>query len=137
MPRGRPRNPAAAAPAAPRSRTSRQPQVPFPRKLVLNQWLLSLFNVKHFEDLAEHLRHESLEGLDENQVHHFHHALTAQLFNLTQLPTELLLKYDQNIVRHTQRLNERRLTHGEQPIVWKYLGVALLSHGFSAITQPT
>jgi hypothetical protein len=63
-----------------------QPQVPFPHKLVLNQWLLSLFNVKHFEELAEHLRHESLEGLDENNVHHFHHALTAQLFNLTQLP---------------------------------------------------
>jgi hypothetical protein len=74
---------------------------------VLNQWLLSLFNVKRFEDLAEHLRHEALEGLDENNVHHFHHALTAQLFNLTQLPTELLLEYDQNIVRHTQRLNER------------------------------
>lgn len=116
----RPRNPAAATSAAPRSRTSRQPLIPFPHKLVLNQWLLSLFNVKHFEELAEHLRHESLEGLDENQVHHFYHALTAQLFNLTQLPTDLLLEYDQNIVRHTQRLNERRLTHGERPIVWKY-----------------
>ena len=33
----------------------------------------------------------------------------AQLFNLTQLPTELLLEYDQNIVRHTQRLNQRRI----------------------------
>jgi hypothetical protein len=54
---------------------------------VLNQWLLSLFNVGRFEDLAEHLRSESLEGLDENNIHHFYHALTAQLFNLTQLPT--------------------------------------------------
>ena len=61
-----------------------------------------------------------LEGLDENNVHHFHHALTAQLFNLTQLPTELLLEYDQNIVKHTQRLNDRRITRGEEPIVWKY-----------------
>lgn len=93
---------------------------PFAAKLVLNQWLLSLFNVKRFEDLAEHLRNEELEGLDENNVHHFHHALTAQLFNLTQLPTELLLEYDQNIVRHTLRLNERRITRGEAPIVWKY-----------------
>jgi hypothetical protein len=114
------RNPAAATPAAPRSRTSRQPQIPFAYKLVLNQWLLSLFNVKHFEELAEHLRNESLEGLDENNVHHFHHALTAQLFNLTQLPTELLLEYDQNIVRHTQRLNERRSRAASEPIVWKY-----------------
>ena len=101
-------------------RTNIRSQVPFAYKLVLNQWLLSLFNVKRFEELAEHLRNEALEGLDENNIHHFHHALTAQLFNLTQLPTELLLEYDQNIVRHTQRLNERRITRGEEPIAWKY-----------------
>ena len=70
--------------------------------------------------MAEHLRNEALEGLDENNIHRFHHALTAQLFNLTQLPTELLLEYDQNIVKHTQRLNERRITRGDEPIVWKY-----------------
>ena len=99
---------------------ARKPQVPFAHKLVLNQWLLSLFNVKRFEDLAEQLRNEALEGLDENNIHHFHHELTARFFNLTQLPTELLLEYDQNIVKHTQRLNERRITHGEEPIVWKY-----------------
>lgn len=122
MPRGRPRNSAAAAaaPAAPRRRANGRPQVPFVHKLVLNQWLLSLFDVKRFEQLAEHLRNEKLEGMDENNVHHFHHALTAQLFNLTNLPTELLLEYDQNIVKHTQRLNERRITRGEAPIVWKY-----------------
>lgn len=124
MARGRPkRDSTAGAPAGPswqRSRAKTRPQVPFAYKLVLNQWLLSLFNVKRFEDLAEHLRNEALEGWDENNIHHFHHALTAQLFNLTQLPTDLLLEYDQNIVRHTQRLNERRITHGERPIVWKY-----------------
>jgi len=101
-------------------RATTQPQVPFAHKLVLNQWLLSLFTVDTFEKLAEHLRDEALEGLDENNVHRFHHALTAQLFNLTQLPTELLLEYDQNIVKHTQRLNEARLTRGDEPVVWKY-----------------
>lgn len=99
---------------------SKSPAVPFVQKLVLNRWLLSLFNVKRFEDLAEHLRNEKLEGLDENNVHHFHHALTTQLFNLTKLTTELLLEYDQNIVAVTQRLNERRLVRGETLIVWKY-----------------
>lgn len=97
-----------------------KPQIPFPYKLVLNQWILSLFNVKRFGELAEHLRSEALEGLDENNVHRFHHALTAQFFNLTQLSTDDLLRYDQNIVRHTLRLNERRITRGEDPIVWKY-----------------
>ena len=101
-------------------RARNRPQVRFAHKLALNQWVLSLFSVPNFETLAEHPRNEVLEGLDENNVHHFHHALTAQLFNLTQLPTELLLEYDQNIVKHTQRLNERRITRGEEPIVWKY-----------------
>jgi hypothetical protein len=110
----------AAGSTTQRSRTNNRSQVPFAYKLVLNQWVLSLFNVKRFEDLAEHLRNEALEGLDESNIHHFHHALTAQLFNLTQLPKALLLEYDQNIVKHTQRLNERRITRGEQPIVWKY-----------------
>jgi hypothetical protein len=116
MARGRPRKAASPAseaatstPAATRSRTNNKPQVPFPFKLVLNQWLLGMFGVQRLEQLAEHLRQEGLEGMDENNVHRFHHALTAQLFNLTYLPTELLLEYDQNIVRHTQKLNDRRL----------------------------
>ena len=120
MPMGRPGKNASATRATRSRRAPNKPQIRFAHKLVLNQWLLSLFKVKRFEDLAEHLRDEALEGLDENKIHRFHHALTAQLFNLTQLPTELLLEYDQNIVKHTQRLNERRLTRGEEPIVWKY-----------------
>ena len=106
--------------AAKKAASKKKSQVPFAYKLVLNQWLLSLFGVTRFEDLADHLRNEKLEGLDENNIHHFHHALTAQLFNLTYLPTELLLEYDQIIVKHTQRLNDRRITLGEDPIVWKY-----------------
>src|ERR1700675_504496 len=120
MPRRRPRHTTAGAPAVARRRANNRPQVPFASKLVLHQWLLALFNVKRFEDVAEPLRNEALEGLDENNVHHFHHALTAQFFNLPQLPTALLLEYDQAIVKHTQRLNECRITRGEEPIVWKY-----------------
>lgn len=102
------------------AKAKNKPQVPFPFKLALNQWLLALFGVERLEQLAEHLRSEGLETLDENNVHRFHHALTSQLFNNTALPTELLLEYDENIVKHTQKVNERRLTHGEEPIVWKY-----------------
>ena len=95
-------------------------QVPFSQKVILNQWVLSLFNVPSFEKLADLLRDDGLEGLNENNVSHFHEALVSRFFNLTQLPTELLLQYDQNIVRHTQRLSEQRVLHGEKPIVWKY-----------------
>src|SRR3954468_569125 len=81
---------------------------PFVDKLVLNQWALSLFGVNRFEQLATHLRDETLEGLDENNVHRFYHTLVGQFVDLPRLPSALLLEYDQNIVRHTQRLNERR-----------------------------
>lgn len=49
MPRGRPRQTAGdgAATAATRGRrANKQPQVPFARKLALNQWLLSLFTTE-------------------------------------------------------------------------------------------
>ena len=101
-------------------RARNRPEVPFAHKLVLNQWVLSLFNAKRFEELAEHLRNENLEGLDENNIHRFHHVLVAQHIGLKQLTPALLLEYDQNIVRHTQRLNERRITRGDEPIIWKY-----------------
>ncbi len=106
-----------------RTRQSRKrPVVPFNRKLVLNQWLLGLFGVERFDQLAEHLRDELLEGLDENNVHRFHHALCLHLpaDGRPELPDGLLLEYDQNIVSITQRLNERRITRGDAPIVWKY-----------------
>lgn len=118
MPRGQPRT--AGAAAAPRPRAANRPALPFEHKLVLNQWLLGLFGIERFEQLAEHLRDETLEGLDENNVHRFHHALTAHFSELEELPPALLLEYDQNIVSITQRLNERRITRGEAPIVWKY-----------------
>jgi len=84
--------------------------------------MFSLFGAECFEDLAGHLREEALEGLDADNVHRFYHALTLHTPPRERpgLPDELLLEYDQNIVRHTQRLNERRLARGEDSITWKY-----------------
>ena len=96
--------------------------MPFNQKLVLHQWVLGLFGVESFDRLAEHLKDESLEGLDENNIHCFHHALCLHLpvEQRPEVPDDLLLEHDQAIVSITQRLNERRLTRGEDPIVWKY-----------------
>lgn len=123
MPRGRPRQTTAAAPRpGGRRAANARPALPFNRKLALHQWLLGLFGVERFEEMAEHLRDEALEGMDENNVHRFHHALCLHLpvEKRPELPDELLLEYDQAIVSVTQRLNERRVTRGEPPIVWKY-----------------
>ena len=60
-------------------RRNAPPPLPFSGKLALRQWLLGLFGVERFDRLAEHLREESLEGLDEDNVHRFHHALCLHL----------------------------------------------------------
>lgn len=113
-----------------------RPQVPFPHKLVLNQWLLGLFDLPTTDGFVDfggrpvpvlhafkekfQVNENTAEGLDENNVHRFHHALINQAVPLDELPRDVLLEYDQNIVRHTQQLNEQRLTRGEEPITWKY-----------------
>lgn len=123
MPRGQPRKNAPATPTVNRGRRAHMRAiVPFNHKLVLNQWLLGLFGVARFDQLAAHLKEETLEGMDENNIHRFHHALCLHLPEDTrpELMDAQLLEYDQAIVSVTQRLNERRITRGEAPIVWKY-----------------
>jgi hypothetical protein len=88
----------------------------FNEKLVLNQWILSLFEVENFAKLSEDLKNVELEGYDENNVSLFHRQLTQRLFERGQLSDQILLTYDENIFKHTHRLNERR----RDPIRWKY-----------------
>ena len=120
----------------PRPRRNNRPQVPFAYKLVLNQWLFSLFGLPSTDGFHTwngrkmslldafkqkcQVSEDAAGGLDENNVHRFHTSLINQTVPLEALPSDLLLEYDQNIVAHTMRLNERRLARGEDPIVWKY-----------------
>ena len=107
----------AAAPAT--SRRARKPAAPamrFDQRLVLNQWILSLFEADSFIPLTEGLHDTTLEGVDENNVSRFHHVIAARLFERKQLSRDLLLIYDQNIVRHTRAISARR----HEPLRWKY-----------------
>ena len=56
-----------------------------------------------------------LEGLNEDNNHKFL-AVFKALWELEEFPGDVLLGYDQNIVKHTLKLNERRA----EPIRWKY-----------------
>ena len=101
----------------------------FRNKLVLNQWLMSLFGIdpfadkymgatRPFHDLAEPLK-KCREGLDHDNLHHFYHALVnSTLFwnDLAIISKEQILVFEENIVRHTQAISERR----HRPVVWKY-----------------
>lgn len=84
--------------------------------LVLNKYILNLFGVTDLESMSQDLKDSFLEGYDENNVSHFHHALVARFYSNNHLPKELLLLYDQNIYSHTQAISGKR----DQPIKWKY-----------------
>lgn len=104
----------------------------FRNKLLLNQWLLSLFGINPFSEynirgkavrpfhmLAAPIKDPRLEGLDNDNLHKFYHALVnSNLFwnDLSSLSKEQILLYEENIVRHTQSINEKR----NLPVTWKY-----------------
>ncbi|QGJ68653.1 Type III restriction-modification system restriction subunit R [Planctomycetales bacterium 10988] len=98
-----------------RAKKNETPPLRFDEKLVLNQWMLSLFEVSSFDKLAENLKPLELEGLDENNVHRFLHQMKL-LWEYAEFPGDTLLGYDQNIVKHTLALSEKRA----EPLKWKY-----------------
>lgn len=142
MPRGRPRGSTAATVAtpmrAPRAARAAAPLlVRFEQSLVMNQWLFCLFGLPSKDGfftidnkrltLLEafkqrfQLTEYSEEGLDENNIHRFHHALINQITGeLPGISKDELLAFDQHIVRHTLALNEQREIRRERPIIWKY-----------------
>lgn len=86
------------------------------QSLVLNKYILHLFGTTDLEAFSKDLKDTALEGYDENNVSHFHHALVSKLYHNDFLTKELLLQYDQNIYSYTKTISEKR----HEPISWKY-----------------
>lgn len=92
-------------------------RIPFHEKLVLNQWLLGLFGADSFYALTEHMKDEALEGWKADNVSYYYDVITTHFHGRSDtLSDEDLLRYDENIYRHTKRMNAKR----EEPIRWKY-----------------
>lgn len=83
--------------------------------LVLHKYILSLLGCKDMEALSRDLKDPALEGVDDEGISHMYHALKRHQFDLI-ISQEKLFEYDQNIVRHTNEINERR----SDKIQWKY-----------------
>ena len=100
-------------------------RLPFDQRLVLNQWLLGLFEVGSFNDLARMLDDPQLEGFDEEGISRFHHALAMRLFDREHLTRDELLAYDENIVRHWRAITEGRRHDGKSvlPKYFQYLAL--------------
>src|SRR2546421_5229288 len=109
----------------PRARRTNAAAAPlkFDQRLVLNQWMLSLFEVDSFDQLADTLRDPSLEGFDADNISLYHHRLATRLFERHELSAQQLLEYDQNIVRHWQAITEKRnlIGHLLYPKYFQYL----------------
>ena len=114
----------------PKGKTKKS-KLDFTQKLLLNQWLISLFGVdpladgyergkKPFHHLVEHLR-VTREGLDADGFHHFYHELKdGDFFRMgcAKVTAAELQAYEENIVSHTAAINAGR-PHDRQ-IKWKY-----------------
>jgi IS1 family transposase len=113
--------------AARRTRNARTQTAPlrFDQRLVLNQWVLSLFEVDTFGQLAEALKGADVEGFDADNVSLFHHRLAARRFERHELSAQQLLEYDQSIVRHWLAITDRRNRAGHQlyPKYFQYLSL--------------
>ncbi len=86
-------------------------KVKFEHRLVLVSWLLDLFGVATFDDLAKHLRDPAFEGFGEDGISRYHQCLKLT-FERPDLPDDLLLAYDENIVRHWKMITEKRNAEG-------------------------
>ncbi len=83
-------------------------QTEFENKLVLNQWALSVLEGSDFSEIQHWLDDDALEGLNEENVTHFHEAFLAHWGKRTRVNKDDLLRYDNNIVNHWQRITAKR-----------------------------
>lgn len=84
--------------------------------LLLNRYLLHQFGANSFEAFSEFFNDSRNEGVDDNNISNFYHILITRLFSNAYLNKDILLEYDQNIIRHTNQINQDRT----EPITWKY-----------------
>lgn len=102
-----------------RARQQAAPPLPFPEKLVLNQYLLKVLGVEDFPTLTERLREPDLEELTADNRSRFAMELEAHLpspaNNPGGLTVDQLHTYDENIIRHSQTIRFRERGHK-----WKY-----------------
>ncbi len=100
----------------PRGKTTTRQPARLQEALVLHKYILSLLGCKDLEALSQDLKDPALEGVDEEGTSNIYYALKGHLYGGYRVSEKELYDYDQNIVRHTREINERRA----EKIQWKY-----------------
>ena len=80
----------------------------FHQELVLNRWLLSLFNASSLKAFKDRLGDDRFEGIDDDGNSHFFHQMNNQLFHSDFIDEQTLRRYDLNIVGHWCSITEQR-----------------------------
>lgn len=83
--------------------------------LVLFEYMLNLFGAKDLSTLSSNLKDPMLEGVNEEGESYLYHALVQHAYSF-KFSKEQLYEWDQNIIRHTNEINEKR----NDKIRWKY-----------------
>ncbi|MEI4770489.1 DEAD/DEAH box helicase family protein [Psychrobacillus sp. FJAT-51614] len=99
-----------------KGKQAKAPQLKFNKRLVLNQYFLSLFGVEKFEEIGKEMKKPKFEGLSEDNNTNFYHFLVDDWMDKVKISKDKLLQYDNNIVEHTKRISENR----ELGFTWKY-----------------
>ena len=89
---------------------------PFNKKLVLNQYILSLFGTDNFQDFTESMKRSEYEDISDDKVSRFCHILMSTARQNAEISADALREYDANIIAHTKSIQGKK----PEPIKWKY-----------------
>ncbi len=91
------------------------PNSNFADRLVLNRWLISLFDVADYKDLVKDMKDVRFEGYDGDYISKFIPIIAAKLGKKPSITRDILLQYDSNIYTHTLAIGKKRGN-----LKWKY-----------------
>ncbi len=98
------------------SKSNKPKTLDFDKSLVLFRYFLSLFNSDDFKKFKLNFINEELENIDEEGRTGFIRKIILEKLYSDKLTIDKLYEYDENIVKHTKRINEKR----SKKIKWKY-----------------
>lgn len=99
-----------------KKKTKQKKSLEFDKSLVLFKYFLSLFNSKDFKDFKEYFKNDELEKIDDDGKSKFIKKIVLENLYGNDLSEEKLYEYDENIIKYTKRINEKR----SKKIKWKY-----------------
>ncbi|MGZ9871788.1 DEAD/DEAH box helicase family protein [Priestia endophytica] len=89
-------------------KTKKRKDIPFHKKLILNQYLFRILGIPNFDDLKENLSDPRLETIDEEGRSTFSKVYWQFYNDKSALSEDELAQYDINIINYLQKINDYR-----------------------------